>query len=109
MRINHTENSAVANSEASGARRTEKTGHAAHAKKGEKVSSAEKGNESVNSDISTKAKDFAKARAVAADAPDVREEKVADLKRRIASGKYDVDVDAIAERLVEEHLGSGIG
>src|SRR5258708_569821 len=104
MRINNTENSAVANSEAGGARRTEKAGHTAHAKKGEKVSSAEKGSEAVNSDISTKAKDFAKARSVAAEAPDVREEKVADLKRRIASGKYNVDADAIAERLVEEHL-----
>lgn len=61
-------------------------------------------------DISTRAKDFARAREVATSSPDVREEKIAALKRRIAEGKYEVNADKIAERLVDDHLGmAGIG
>lgn len=58
-------------------------------------------------EISTKGKDFAKAREVAAKAPDVREDRVSDLKERIASGKYKVSADAIADRMVDEHLRMG--
>jgi len=60
-------------------------------------------------EISTKARDFAKAKAAAGEAPDVREQKIADIKARIASGKYEVNAQAIADRMVDEHLTSGIG
>lgn len=58
----------------------------------------------VNAEISTKAKELAKAKAVASQAPDVREDKIAALKAKIAEGKYNVDADAVADRLVDDHL-----
>ncbi len=67
----------------------------------------------VKADISPKAKEMAqemaKVKDLAAQAPDVREEKIAELKRRINQGQYKVDADAIADRLVDEHTMSGLG
>jgi flagellar biosynthesis anti-sigma factor FlgM len=34
----------------------------------------------------------------------VREEKIAALKARIAEGKYKVDADKVADRMVDDHL-----
>ena len=69
-------------------------------------SSASSGkNDSVNADISTKAKDMAKAKQIASDAPDVREAKIAALKEQIQNKKYNVGADAIADKLVDDHLG----
>ncbi len=47
---------------------------------------------------------MAKAKAVAGETPDVREEKIAALRSRIAAGKYNVDADAIADRMVDDHI-----
>jgi negative regulator of flagellin synthesis FlgM len=61
-------------------------------------------------EISDRARDLSKAKAAATEAPDVREEKIAELKRRIAGGKYGVDSHAIADHMVDEHLEmSGLG
>ncbi len=61
-------------------------------------------NSDVKTDISSKSKDFAHAKAVANDAPDVRADKIAELKRRIADKSYKVDSAAVADKLVDEHL-----
>lgn len=60
--------------------------------------------EGVSSKISSRAREFIKAKELASQAPDIREQRVAELKKKIAEGKYHVDVDAVADRLVEEHL-----
>lgn len=57
-----------------------------------------------NADISPRSREFAQAKAVATAAPDVREGRVAELKKRISEGSYHVDADAIADRMVDEHL-----
>jgi len=57
-----------------------------------------------NTEISQKSRELAQVKAAATEAPDVREDKVADLKRRIAEGSYHVDSHAVADRLVDEHL-----
>lgn len=57
-------------------------------------------------EISPKAKEAAQAKAVATSAPDVREERVAALKKQIAEGKYKIDADAIASKMVDEHLAT---
>lgn len=62
---------------------------------------------SARAEISSKAKEFSKAKAVADAAPDVREDRVADLKKRINSGQYKIDADAIADRMFEEHSRLG--
>ena len=55
-------------------------------------------------EISAKAKEFSKAYAAAATAPDVREDKIADLKKRIADGSYKIDNDAVADKMISEHM-----
>jgi negative regulator of flagellin synthesis FlgM len=103
MRVNQTNSNQVQGTE------TKRTGKADKAQDN-RAAAAAKGGESakssdaVKSDISSRAKDSAKARAVATSAPDVREDKIAELKRRIADGNYKVDAGAVADRMVNEHL-----
>ncbi|MBS1959350.1 MAG: flagellar biosynthesis anti-sigma factor FlgM [Bdellovibrionales bacterium] len=64
-------------------------------------------NGSANAEISSRAKEMAAAKQVASDSPDVREAKIAALREQIASKKYNVSADAIADRLVDDHLKMG--
>jgi negative regulator of flagellin synthesis FlgM len=59
---------------------------------------------SANADISSRAKDMAKAKQIAADTPDVREAKIAALREQIQNKKYNVSADAIADKLVDDHI-----
>ncbi len=59
---------------------------------------------SAKTDISAKGRELATARSVATSTPDVREDRVAELKKRIAEGKYEVDSNRIADKLVNEHM-----
>lgn len=93
--------------------------HSAHS--GHKVSKTDQNGEANQSaraapvegdarpEISAKGREFAQAKEVASHAPDVREEKIARLKEMINAGKYKVDAHAVADRMVDEHLSSGIG
>jgi negative regulator of flagellin synthesis FlgM len=110
MRVNQSNGSAVQGSEVSGAKKTGKAAHEAHdAKKADGVEDKTNIPGSVNAELSHKGKEMAAAKAAASEAPDVREEKIAALKARIAAGKYNVDPSAIADRMVDDHLKSGIG
>ncbi len=40
--------------------------------------------------------------------PDVREDKVAELRNQIQNGTYEVDAQKTAENLLREHLGNAI-
>lgn len=62
---------------------------------------------SVKTEISGKAKDMAQAKAVASNTSDVREDKVAALKAKIAAGTYKVDAEKIAERMFDDHAAMG--
>src|SRR6185437_6438761 len=94
--------------------------HVHSAKSGLKVSKSEQGAESKQAastsvdgdakpEISAKGRELAHAKHVATNAPDIREEKIAKLKEMINAGKYKVDAHAVADRMVDEHLSSGIG
>ena len=94
-------------------------GHVHSAKSG-KASKAESSGESQSTssasssdaakpEISAKGRELAQAKEIASGAPDIREEKIAKLKEMVSSGKYKVDSHAIADRMVDEHLSSGIG
>jgi flagellar biosynthesis anti-sigma factor FlgM len=58
--------------------------------------------------LSEKAKGMAEARSkaleVARNTPDIREDRVADLKRRIESGEYSVDSGRIADGMLREAI-----
>ena len=59
---------------------------------------------STNADLSIKGKEFSRAHSVASATPDVREDKIADLKKRIADGSYRVDAEAVADKMISEHM-----
>ncbi len=103
MRVNQSGNNSVQGADVAGARQTGKAAAAQDSKKSGK-SGESAPNDSVKADLSAKGKEFAKAKSVAADTSDVREDKIAELKRRIAAGKYEVNADAIADKMVDDHL-----
>jgi negative regulator of flagellin synthesis FlgM len=55
-------------------------------------------------EISQVAKDYQVAKQMVAKTPDVREDKVNDLKQRIASGTYDVSAQELADKLVDNYF-----
>jgi negative regulator of flagellin synthesis FlgM len=55
-------------------------------------------------EISQVAKDYQVAKQAVAQTPDVREDKVNDLKQRIASGTYDVSARELADKLVDNYF-----
>jgi len=57
--------------------------------------------------VSSKAEGASKARKVAQEAPDVRAEKIAALKEKIESGNYQPDFEAVADRMVNDHMELG--
>ena len=59
---------------------------------------------SSKTEISDRGREIAKAKSAAVNAPDVREAKIAELKSRIEAGRYKVDADAVADRMVNEHM-----
>lgn len=114
MRVGQSGSNQVQNNEVNGSKQTGRANAASSAKKSEKSNkggaAAAISSGSVSTDISAKGKDLAKAKEVAKNAPDIREEKVAELRRRIAEGKYRPDPEAIADRMIGDHLQmSGIG
>lgn len=64
------------------------------------------GSESVKTNLSAKGKEMAQAKSVAMQSPDVREEKIAELKKRIAEGRYNVDPQKVADKMVDDHMSS---
>ncbi len=107
MRINQgtgqANNSPVQNTETQAAKKTEKTKSNAYENRASSASTGAK-TESASAEISTRARDMAKAKQAANDAPDVREARIAELREQILNKKYDVSADAIADRLVDDHL-----
>lgn len=59
---------------------------------------------SAKTEISGRARDMAQAKSVAQSSPDVREDRIAALKAKIAEGKYQVDAQKVADKMVDEHL-----
>lgn len=73
-------------------------------KKASKTSAAFAGSSSAKVDLSQRAQDIKKAKELATPTDTINEDKVARLQKMIDEGKYKVDADAIADRLVDEHL-----
>ena len=61
-----------------------------------------------NVELSAKAREISEARAKAMDiarnTPDVREDRVAEIKKRIADGTYQVDAGAVADGMLREAI-----
>ena len=50
--------------------------------------------------LSTKSKDYMVAQAAVNKVPDIREAKVAEIKQAIADGRYNVNAEKVAEKLI---------
>jgi negative regulator of flagellin synthesis FlgM len=103
MRVNPTNSSPIQSADTQASKKTDKVKSSAYEGKSNAASVSTK-SDSVNADISTRARDMAKAKQAANDAPDVREARIAELREQILNKKYDVSADAIADRLVDDHL-----
>lgn len=97
------------NRSADGIRELEKGGKTSEVKsygnnktKAKEKTSAVEGGEKVS--VSKKAKEASTAKTVATATPDINEEKVAQIKARIKNGTYEVDADAIASKMIDQHL-----
>jgi len=111
MRVSQSGNPAVQNGESQAARKSGKADAAAQSESAKKAGTAGPATytgDSARPEISARAREFAQAKETASAAPDVREDRIAELKRRIASGSYKVDADALADRMVDEHLQAGV-
>lgn len=71
---------------------------AAGAKGAEKV----KGKDEV--DLSTQAKDFTSVKRILSDIPEVREDKVQDIKKRIENGTYNVSSKDVASKILAQSI-----
>ena len=54
--------------------------------------------------LSKASKDMQLAKEAVSSAPDIRPEKVNPIKQKIAEGKYDVNAEAVAERMIGTHI-----
>ncbi len=71
---------------------------------GDKTIGAEKTIAVEKVDLSNKAKDIQKIKQVLDQTPEVRDEKVQELKRQIESGSYAIDPGKIADKMLGESL-----
>lgn len=55
-------------------------------------------------DISSQSQDWVQAKKIASETPDIREDRVMELKKQIDAGKYTLNPEKIADRLVDEHI-----
>ncbi len=59
--------------------------------------------------ISDDAKMISRAIDIIRTTPDIRKEKVAELKKMIQEGAYKIDSEKLAEKIIEEHLATDFG
>ena len=71
---------------------------------GELAKLGESKDQSAKVQLSDKAQLMQRAKEIALNAPDTDEAKIARLQKMIDEGKYRVDADAVADRLVDNHL-----
>jgi len=76
------------------------------ASKSREVSSTPEISSSEKVELSSRAKDLQKVSEILKKTPDVREEKVSELKAKVANGTYQVKSKDVADKMVNEHLGN---
>jgi negative regulator of flagellin synthesis FlgM len=103
MRVNPNVNRNIQGSQTEGLKKSEHTRKPDRARQAEEIAKHHGIPSHPSAEISGRAKEFAKAHSVAAATPDVREDRIAELKRRIASGEYKVDSEKVAEKMLGEH------
>jgi negative regulator of flagellin synthesis FlgM len=57
-----------------------------------------------NIELSARSKEFAKIKNIVEKAPEIREEKVNEIRKKIEEGNYQVDSLEVARKMLREHL-----
>ena len=109
MKVNSATTQSIQNKDIAGASGAKRADKSSAAESASKAGTAAIDSSAVKPEISSRAREFSQAKEVAEKTSDVREEKIAELKRRIASGNYQINAQAIADKMVDEHVASGIG
>lgn len=55
--------------------------------------------------ISSAGRDYTLAKQAVAEASDIREDRVAEMKTKLESGEYQVDTEDFASKLLEKYMG----
>lgn len=103
MRVNPGVSQNIQGTQTEGLKKSEQTAKPDRARQAEQVAKSRGISDTKAPELSDKGKDLAKAYAVASATPDVREDRIAELKKRIASGDYKIDSDKVAEKMIGEH------
>ena len=103
MRVNPGASQSIQGGQTEGLKKSEAAAKPERARQGEQVAKSSDSSGSARAEISDKARDFAKAHAAASAAPDVREDRIAELKKRISAGEYKIDADKVADKMISEH------
>jgi flagellar biosynthesis anti-sigma factor FlgM len=104
MRVNQANSAPIQSADTSAAKKSEQLKKTLYESKSAEASSEGSKSESVNTKISSRAHEMAKATQIAKDTPDTRDAKIAALREKIQNKKYDVSSSAIADKLVDDHL-----
>lgn len=70
-----------------------------------KVSSKKSVSKTDKLEISQAGKDYQVAKQAVSNAPDIRQDKVEDIKQRLANGTYNVSDEDLADKLLEKYCG----
>ena len=82
-------------------KRSDQTEKSKNVSKG-KTLATETGNKVDHVSISDRSREIQKLETVIAQMPDLREDKVEDLKSRIKNGQYNIDPKEVAKKILEE-------
>ena len=103
MRVNPGASQNIQGTQTEGLKKTEQAAKPDRARQAEQIAKSRGISDTKAPELSDKGKDLAKAYAVASATPDVREDRIEALKKRIASGDYKIDSDAIADKMISDH------
>ncbi|ABX40690.1 flagellar biosynthesis anti-sigma factor FlgM [Lachnoclostridium phytofermentans] len=67
-----------------------------------KVSKTQNGNKKDSVEISQMGKDFQIAKQAVSSAPDIRQEKVDEIKKKLASGNYEINLEELADKMIND-------
>ena len=70
----------------------------------QKVKETDKSGQNTIVNLSSAIKETQTIKDIIASEPDIREDKVAELKERIETGRYEIDNDAVADKMVDNFL-----
>lgn len=82
--------------------------HLYQANKTKKVSKSSEKEKKDQFEISQSAKDYQTAKKALSQTPDIREDKVAEIKNAMNTGTYNVSAQEIADKMVSKYFDIGI-